>query len=219
VRLLVRTAVGLALLAGGLTFLTYGIAQAVDNGSCGTSSSGRSVGPPCPSGFGPMILLMVLGTFAAFAGSSVFASRERGLGLAVVGGMVGFFAATVVCALAGVVFGIVEVHPDDTRPGLEIVAVVAATVLLTAIPALLRSRGAPVRAAPVAVATGIAGLGPAPPPAAAAGASASAPRERTSPGKAEDVAVRLRELQQLRSSGLLDADEYAERRKQILADL
>jgi len=53
---LIRIAMGLALFAGGLTFLAYGIAQAIENGNCGTDKYGRSVGPPCPTGFGPMIV-------------------------------------------------------------------------------------------------------------------------------------------------------------------
>ena len=36
---------------------------------------------------------------------------------------------------------------------------------------------------------------------------------------AEDLASRLRQLEQLKASGLLADSEYAERRKQILAEL
>ena len=46
------------------------------------------------------------------------------------------------------------------------------------------------------------------------------PREQpTTAAGAEDIASRLRQLDQLKSSGLLGEQEYAERRKQILAEL
>ena len=37
--------------------------------------------------------------------------------------------------------------------------------------------------------------------------------------KAEDIASRLRQLEQLKESGLLSGTEYDQRRKQILAEL
>ena len=46
--LVIRVLIGFALAAGGLTFLVYGITQAIEVGSCGTDEYGNSVGPPCP---------------------------------------------------------------------------------------------------------------------------------------------------------------------------
>jgi hypothetical protein len=231
VRLLVRTVLGLGLFAGGFTFFAYGLAQAIENGSCGTDRAGNTVGPPCPSGFGPMIGLMVVGVFAAFAGSWLFASRRRGMsvGLAVLGGMARFFVALLLVAAAAVVVGAVDFHDADTRPGMEIVAFVAATVLLLTVPGML-SAGAPRPAAPAPAAA------PPPPPAAAPPAAAPPPPPAAAPpaaappppapagfdaqrARAEDVASRLRQLDQLRESGLLPDAEYAERRRQILAEL
>lgn len=184
-----RLAIGFAVFAGGLTFLVYGIAQAIDNGSCGTSSNGYSAGPPCPSGFGPMILLMVLGTFAALVGVGLAAGGARGVAR--------FVAAGTVAVLAGVVLGIVDLHADDTRPGLEIVVAVVAPLLVLTLPGVSR-----------------------PPRARAAGAPVTEPpAARTTTASAEDIATRLRQLDQLRDSGLLDEAAYKERRDQILAEL
>ncbi len=200
-----RTGSGFALFAGGLTFLTYGVAQAIQNGNCGTDSYGRSIGPACPSGMGPMISLMVLGTFVAIAGAMLASARRGGLAMGVVGGTLRFFGALIVSVIAGVVLGIVDVHADDTRPGLEVVAAVVGPVLLFSLPGLARRPQAdddPIVGTPIVM---------------AAVNTPSAPV--ATPGHAEDVASRLRQLDQLRESGLLQPDEYAARRKQILADL
>jgi hypothetical protein len=192
-RSLLRIAIGFALFAGGTTFLVYGIAQSIANGSCGSSSNGASYGPPCPSGFGPMIALMVLGTLVAIVGLGFAAGGPRGVAR--------FITVLVVGVIAGVVFGIVDLHDDDTRPGIEIVVVVVAPLLLLTLPGLQRGP----RAAP-AVASGT--------------ASFTTPTPRpASNANADDIASRLRQLNQLRDSGLLDDAAFNERRAQILAEL
>jgi hypothetical protein len=196
VKSVLRIAIGFAVFAGGLTFLVYGIAQAIDNGSCGTNSSGYSAGPPCPSGFGPMIALMVLGTFVGLIGMGIAAAGARGIAR--------FITALAVAVVAGVVFGIVDLHADDTRPGLEIVAAVVAPLLLFTLPGVGRPSPAgrstaKVTSPPVTFAT--------------------PPRTATSNASAEAIATRLRQLDQLRDSGLLDEAAYKERRTQILAEL
>jgi hypothetical protein len=195
VKSVLRIAIGFAAFAGGLTFLVYGIAQAIANGSCGSSSNGASFGPPCPSGFGPMIALMVLGTFVAIVGLGVAAGGPRGIAR--------FITVLVIGVIAGVVFGIVDLHDDDTRPGIEIVVAVVAPLLVLTLPGL--SRGP--RAAP-ASATPRASFMPTTPP----------PRPVTT-ANAEEIATRLRQLDQLRDAGLLDDAAYKERRTQILGEL
>jgi hypothetical protein len=228
VRLVVRTALGLFVLAGGLTFFCYGLAQAIENGSCGTDKYGRSVGPPCPSGTGAMIALMVLGVFAAFGGASLFASRRPVGAMAMLGGTVLLIISLFAAGIAAAVIGIVDLHDDDTRPGYEIVVVVLAAVLLPAIPALLRRPSVaptPLGATPLAFASA---TPQAPPPATSTPDPAPpfAPATPSSPAssfgataRAEDIASRLRQLEQLKESGLLSGDEYDQRRKQILAEL
>ncbi|MDA0166965.1 hypothetical protein OM076_42285 [Solirubrobacter ginsenosidimutans] len=207
-RTLPRIAVGFVVFAGGLTFLVYGIAQAITTGSCGSSSNGLSYGPACPSGMGPMILLMILGTFAALIGAGVASVRSSRGGVTVLGGVGRFIAALIVAVLAGVVLGFVDLHSDDTRPGLEIVAAVVVPLLLFAVPAIgivparkIKPATAPVVEGPIAWQT------PAPKPAA------------TTTANAQDIATRLKQLEQLRASGLLDEAAYKERRTQILAEL
>jgi hypothetical protein len=197
VRTIVRTGIGFALFAGGMTFLIYGIAQAIANGSCGTDEYGNSVGPACPAGFGPMIVLMIGGTFAAIVGVAVAARSGRLIA--------GFVGAAIVAAVAGVVLGFVDLDDADTRPGVEIIVAVIAPLALFAVPAI-RVRGgratgftAAAMEPPVVFAT--------PPPPAAAKASA------------DEIAGRLRQLDQLRDAGLVDDAAYKERRTQILAEL
>jgi hypothetical protein len=207
-RTLPRLAVGFVVFAGGLTFLVYGISQAVSTGSCGSSSNGLSYGPACPTGMGPMILLMVLGTFAALIGAGVASVRSSGGGVAVLGGVGRFIAALIVAVIAGVVLGFVDLHSDDTRPGLEILVAVVAPLLLFAVPAIgivPARKVKPAAAAPVDDGSIV-------------WQTPAAPRKATT-ANAEDIASRLRQLDQLKSSGLLGEQEYAERRRQILAEL
>jgi len=211
VRRLLRTAFGLGLFAAGLTWFGYGLAQTIENGSCGTSRSGQ-IYPPCPSGTGALIALMVLGVFLAVGGSGLFSLRGGFATSGILGGVGRLLFGIFGVGIAAAVFAIVDLHADDTRPGYEIVIAVLVATLLPAIPALLRRQPAPapsLAGAPVAFAT--APPAPAPTP--------TAPREPATTAKAEDVASRLRQLEQLKASGLLAGDEYDQRRKQILAEL
>jgi hypothetical protein len=101
------------------------------------------------------------------------------------------------------VLGFVDVHADDTRPGTEILIAVVVPLALFSIPGRART-GAP-RAAPMTV-----------PPVTFA---TQPPPTTTSRASADEIAGRLRQLDQLRDSGLLDEAAYKERRKQILAEL
>jgi hypothetical protein len=209
-RSVLRIAAGFAVLAGGLTFLVYGIAQAITTGSCGSGSNGTSYGPACPSGMGPMILLMILGTFAALIGAGIASVQSSRGGVAVQGGVGRFIAALIVAVLAGVVLGFVDLHSDDTRPGLEMVVAVVAPLLLFAVPAIGIVPDRKVRPATAPVDDGaIVWQTPAPAPKPAA----------TTTANANDIATRLKQLEQLRASGLLDEAAYKERRTQILAEL
>jgi hypothetical protein len=209
VRRLVSTALGLALFAGGLTWFGYGLAQVIENGSCGTDKYGRAVGPPCPSGTGALIALMILGVFLAVGGAGLFSVRRGAGALGIAGGVGRLLLGIFGVGIAAAVFGIVDLHADDTRPGYEIVVVVLIAVLVPAIPALLR-RDRPMVAGVAGTPLSFTTAPAAPPPAPAAPATTA---------KAEDVASRLRQLDQLKASGLLSGDEYDQRRRQILAEL
>jgi len=194
--------------AGGLTLLTYGIAQAIEIGSCGTDEYGNVLGAPCPDGFGPMIVLMIAGSFVALAGAALASTLVR------------FILPIIVAACAGVVLGFVDLDETDTRPGLEIIAVVAAPTVLFCVPFLGRrqSRGW------IKVAPDVAQTFAAPPePATAAAAptfTAPAPQwQPRTPKDAEAIAERLRQLDQLKASGLVDDAAYADQRKRILSEL
>lgn len=128
---LIRLAVGFACFAGGLTFFVYGLAQSVSTGNCGVDEDGNTVGPPCPEGTGPLIALMIAGVFVAVFGAIAASWKHAGVAVALI---VGALVATA----AGVYFGINELHPDDTRPGLEVVAASIGPALLLALPALAR---------------------------------------------------------------------------------
>jgi len=206
---LIRTTIGLGAAAAGLTTLTYGIAQAIENGSCGVDEYGTVLGAPCPDGFGPMIALMVLGTFVALAGA------------ALAGSLVRFILPIIVAVCAGVVLGFLDVHETDTRPGLEIIAAVAAPMVLFTVPFVgkRRERGFVVQPQVHTATFG----GPPPPEPVAAEPTFTAPapqwQHNHTPGDPEAIAARLRQLDQLKESGLLDDAAYAEQRKRILAEL
>jgi hypothetical protein len=205
-----RAAIGMVLATGGLTFFVYGLQQAIENGSCGTSDSGVYYGP-CPSGTGPMIVLMVFGMFAAIAGALI------------AGVILRFVGVIFIASIAGVVLGIVDVNPDDTRPGYESLAAVLVPIVLFVVPGLGRRRNN-ARLVPPQMREMAQQMAQAqqPQPAASFGAPPQwKPRETppTTPADAEAVASRLRQLDQLKQSGLLGDAEYAERRKQILAEL
>ena len=211
-RRLVSTVLGLGLFAGGLTWFGYGLAQTIENGSCGTDRYGRAVGPPCPSGTAALILLMILGVFLAVGGSGLFSLRGGFAPRGILGGVGRLLFGIFGVGIAAAVYGIVDLHADDTRPGYEIVITVLVVTLVPAIPALLARQRTPtpvpaLAGAPLAFAT----APPAPTPRPA--------YEPATTAKAEDVASRLRQLEQLKASGLLSGDEYDQRRKQILAEL
>ena len=135
-RYVLGTVIGFALLAFGLTCLCYGIAQAIEIGSCGTDRYGRSVGPTCPSGTGGMIGMMVGGAFISIFGSGFLAIRGRpgesttalGFGAGIAVGQLMFWLGAIVAGGLSVYFAITDLHEDDTRPGMEIVYVVAGTL-------------------------------------------------------------------------------------------
>jgi hypothetical protein len=207
---LIRTTIGLGAAAAGLTALTYGIAQGIEIGSCGVDEYGTVLGAPCPDGFGPMIALMVLGTFVAIAGAALASSLVR------------FILPIIIAVCAGAVLGLVDVHAADTRPGVEIIAVVAAPMVLLTVP-FVGKRGGRGFVLQPRVHTVTYGGPPSPPEPAAAEPTFTAPapqwQHKHTPGDPEAIAARLRQLDQLKESGLLDDAAYAEQRKRILAEL
>src|SRR4051794_20059017 len=157
---------------------------------------------------------MVLGVFLAVGGSGLFSLRDGFAPRGILGGVGRLLFGIFGVGIAAAVFGIVDLHADDTRPGYEIVIVVLVLTLVPAIPALLRRASAAVPPPPALAGTPLAFATPTPTP-----PPPTAPREPATAAKAEDVASRLRQLEQLKASGLLSGDEYDQRRKQILAEL
>ena len=128
---LIRLAFGFAAFSGGMTFFVYGLAQSISHGSCGTDVDGMSVGPPCPGGMGPMILLMIAGAMVAVLGAIAAAWGRLAVGLAL-------GASAAVAVVAAIVFGFSDLNPDDTRPGLEVIVATIGPALLFTVPALAR---------------------------------------------------------------------------------
>ncbi|HEX6020956.1 MAG TPA: hypothetical protein VFZ00_03100 [Solirubrobacter sp.] len=194
-KLVIRVLIGFALAAAGLTFLTYGIAQAIEVGSCGTDEYGRSVGPPCPPGMGEMIVLMVFGTFVAIAGA------------AIAGRLLRFIAVIMIAAAAGAVLGVIDLHDDDTRPGYEVIAAVVVPLLLFSLPGLGKPRRLPLFTQML------------PQMPTQRQQPQQQPHQPATEAKAEDIAARLRQLEQLKESGLLDEAAYNDQRRRILSEL
>ena len=208
---LIRTTIGLGAAAAGLTALTYGIAQAIENGSCGVDEYGNVLGAPCPDGFGPMIVLMVFGYVRG-------ARRRRARQLAR------------------------ALHLPDHRRRLR-----GRRARLPRRPRDGHAAGArdhrgrrrpdgavhrPVRRQAPRARVRRPATGARRPPRPSAGRrhrepaaeptfNAPAPQweHKHTPGDPEAIAARLRQLDQLKESGLLDDAAYAEQRKRILAEL
>lgn len=143
-RYLARTVVGLGLLSAAITADAYGIAQLIEIGNCGTSRHGQIVGPPCPSGTGEMIVLMVLGSFVGIFGAGIYASRGDpdgggggGLGMGIAVGQLRFWAAAIFASGAAVFIGVTDLHEDEFRPGMEIFAAGAGSVVVVQVLAFL----------------------------------------------------------------------------------
>jgi hypothetical protein len=209
-RVLARTTIGLGTAAGGLTLLTYGIAQAIENGSCGVDEYGTVLGAPCPDGFGPMILLMILGSMVALVGAALASSLAR------------FILPAIVAVGAGVVLGFLDVHENDSRPGLEIIAAVAAPMVLFTVPFVgRRSEPRTFGLTQSQMHQVVRTFTPVTTPAATE-PTFTAPAPQWQPRTtqdAEEIAGRLRQLDQLKASGLLDDAAYDAQRKRILAEL
>ena len=113
--------------------------------------------------------------------------------------------AGVIAILAGVVLGFVDLHDDDSRPGPEIVLAVLAPLAVLSFPGpKAREKRRPPNVRTVSE----------PPVTFATPAPVAATRQ-----SADEIAARLRQLEQLKDSGLLDEAAYTERRKQILTEL
>jgi hypothetical protein len=193
VRVIVRTGIGYLLFAGGLTFFAYGLAQSLRAGSCGGYRAA------CPSGFGPMFVLMVVGSGAALIGAGIASG-----GLGVVARLV---FAGVIAIVASVVLGFVDLDDTDSRPGLEVVAAVVLPLALLSFPGpkVREQRRRPSTQPNTEPSMTFAEPAPA--------------WARTAQQSADDIAARLRQLDQLKDSGLLDEATYKERRAQNLAEL
>jgi len=202
VTLILRVGIGLVVAAAGLMFLVYGISQLMEIGSCG----GYRVA--CPSGTGPLIVGMVFGTFFALGGAALAGVITR------------FIFVLIIAVVAGVVLGLADIDPQDTRPGVEVLIAVAAPMALFLLPGVGRQRP---RGTVRLLQT------PQQPQAAAPAANFGVPpkwqqkpeppRPAATPAHAEDIASRLRQLEQLKQSGLLEEAEYQARRQQILGEL
>ena len=209
---LIRTTIGLGAAAAGLTALTYGIAQAIENGSCGVDEYGNVLGAPCPDGFGPMIVLMVFGSFLALAGAALASSLVR------------FILPIIVAVCAGVVLGFLDVQRDGHAAGARDHRRRRRPDGPVHRPVRRQAPRARVRRPAAGASTATASFG-GPPPSDAAGHeptfNAPAPQweHKHTPGDPEAIAARLRQLDQLKESGLLDDAAYAEQRKRILAEL
>ena len=142
-----------------------------------------------------MIVLMIFGTFAAVAGA------------AIAGRLLRFIPVIVIAAGAGVALGAIDLHDDDSRPGLEVIPAVVAPMLLLSLPGYGKRRQRPnLLEAMAKMQQQRQTAEPQPAPASTA-------------ATADGIAARLRQLEQLKESGLLDDAAYEEQRRRILSEL
>jgi Short C-terminal domain len=251
VRYLFRSVLGTFLLAGGITALVYGIAQAIEIGNCGTDEHGRVIGPPCPTGTGAMIALMVAGAFVGIFGAGLYAnrgepdgSRSTGFGMGIAIGQLRFWGAMLIAGPAAAAIGIIDLHEDEFRPGMEVVlAGGGSLVLINILGALMfggrGSPGEPRRKKvppPTAAAPSPPPVGPLSPPpvpaepvrqwepdAGLAGLGTSTVADSGLAGAEQtahaDVYARLDKLSELHRSGALSDSEYETAKARLMAGL
>jgi hypothetical protein len=246
-RYLVRTLVGVLLIAGSVALASVVIYDLVRIGSCGSDGTYIAV-RPCPDGTGLKILGLIVSIFVApFAGMGLLATRHAGdaqRGPAAVSvGVLWFFLLFTCMGAASLVAGRGPAAPES--PGLRSAGTwIGVTFLVMGAPVLLFMVWRTLRApAPRTVPPALPGRPLSTTPAPRTGPTASpktagmatlatqletiarmrgvtpAPAPAHGADDAEHVAARLRELDELRASGLVTDEEHAAKRRQILADL
>lgn len=228
-RHVVRGLLAVLIAAGAVVLASYEIYHLVRTGSC--ASGGPYVSArPCPAGTGGRILLLIAAIFVmAPAAVAVFATRARGVkGVAGAGALTGLLwtFGWIAMGSAAWVAGHGPAAPADGGEGSTAVAITFwALGGFSLLGGLLLVRGA--RAGERAVTQRAARApapAPAPPPrpvqvqqlATALGAVA---HQRTDAAEVDDVARRLKQLDELQAMGAITADEHAAKRREILGEI
>lgn len=215
-RYVIRSLLGVVIGAGCVVLASFEIYHLVRTGSC--ASGGPYVSArPCPSGTGGRILLLIASIFVLPAVAVVlFAGRAPGAGRTAANasglsallwtfGWIGMGSAAWVA-------GHGPAAPADGAEGSTAVAItfwgIGGVSLLLA---LLMARGARAvdRRLGRVTAAAVPRPAPSPPP---------APRMPT-PDPQDDVAARLRHLDDLQRQGLVTPEEYSAKRREILGDI
>ncbi|MCW3013471.1 MAG: hypothetical protein JWO02_563 [Solirubrobacterales bacterium] len=230
----IRTLIGIAVIAGSVTLASYLIYEMVRVGSC-ASGGAYVIANPCPAGFGWKVLGIIVSIFVLpFVGMGILATRRPGGGATVSSGAsVGalwFFLLFTCMGAAALVAGQGPAAPDE-RGVTSGANWVAGTFLVMGAPALLgmviaalrRPKDPPPSATQLmpdragmatlanqlqTVAT-MRSVKPAP----------TRPAPSTPGADADDLAGRLRQLDELRAAGLVTAEEHAAKRREILGEV
>ena len=206
---------GMLVSLAALLLITWALYHLVRTGTC--ASGGPYVSArPCPEGTGVKILGLTGAIFALLIGGGIYAARgSRGHGATLGMGIVLWSLLFISLAAATFVAAFGPANNDD--PGARTAAIVLAIVFL------------PMAILPLIGAVGfgfgrkrLKGQAPEtvtayPKPAPAQFAFAPPPKAPGAP--TDDVAARLRKLDQLRDSGLLTDDEFEAKKAEILREL
>jgi hypothetical protein len=218
---------GMLVSLASLLLMTWALYHLVRTGTCASGAPYVSA-RPCPSDTGAKILGLMGSIFALLIGGGIYAARG-GKGYGATLGMGVVLWSLLFISLAAATFVAAFGPANNDAPGAKTAAIILALVFL------------PMGILPLIGAVGF-GAGrkqffggsdkphkypqPAPPdmpfsvPPARPPAAPATPAPSSAPGaQAGDVAARLRQLDELRDSGLLTGDEFEGKKAEILREL
>jgi len=212
-----RTLIGMALGVAGVALPAWGLFHLVRQPSCGSDGI-TTVGPPCPDEIVWWILAMVGSAVVLVPLAIGIAGRGADGRMRLFGPIL---LAEPIALVAAVVVSLVGASSDpDTHWVGWVVAGVGGVILLLSLPGIVRAATRPPPAnvlhAPLAAAAGD-------PEAAAKIAQLAGQLQRVAEAKGaaarDDLAERLRRLDELRASGAISAEEHRRRRDEILKEV
>jgi putative oligomerization/nucleic acid binding protein len=218
-----RSLLGMAICLGSLLFMTWALYHLVRTGTC--ASGGPYVSArPCPAGTGEKILGLMGSIFGLLIGGGIYASRGRS-GNRGASGTIGMGLVLWSLLFVSLAVGTFVAAYGPANNGDSGAKTAAITLMIVFLPmGLLPLLGA------VGFGAGrkrLTGRGSGPPPTYPRPAPPQwtppippAARPAPSPGgQAGDVAARLRQLDELRDTGLLTDEEFEAKKTELLQEL
>lgn len=215
----IRAVTGMAIGLVAVVAPAWGLYHLLRTPSCGSDGS-IVIGPPCPDELALWVLGIVLSLTILAPVAIGVAGRQGGDAPVLLLPIIGLIALGMVSG--AIVSGLGPSSDPDTRWVAIIGAAIVALIVVRAVIGMARKarrrRERPVSAAPTAAAAKPASS---PPPASIAVLhdQLSQIAEASEQAQADELASRLRRLDELRAAGSITSAEHAERRREILDEI